>query len=185
MGRLFVASLVSVVLAGRAISAPAPEETWGKAGISLDRYREDSVDCGLQGYYTDISKTEDAQELVRASRQLDTVTAGAIAPNTPAGGPTNPATVDSMDQALQYAQTQQHIVESVRPDERFRNIKKSLISNTERCLIQRGYSKLRLTDDQRHRLRKLKFGSEERREYLYSLATNRSILARQKVSPEP
>ena len=185
MHRLFAVSLFSVVLTAPAASTPAPQESWGKAGISLDQYRTDSVECGLQGYNTDVSKTDDAQALVRASRQLDAVTAGAIAPNTPAGGPTNGATVDSMDQALQYAQTQQHIVDSVRPGERFRNIKKALVSNAERCLIQRGYSKFRLTDEQRHRLRKLKFGSEERRTYLYRLATNSAILESQKVSPEP
>ncbi len=185
MHRLFAVSLFLTILAGAANSAPAPEKSWGKPGISLDQYRKDSVECGVQGYYTDVSKTEDAQALVRASRQLDTVTAGAIAPNTPAGGPTNSTTVDLMDQALQYAQTQQHIVESVRPEERYRNIKKDLISNTQRCLVQRGYSQFRLTDDQRRRLRKLKFGSEERRAYLYSLATNPAILETQKVSSEP
>lgn len=184
MRRLFAVSLLAAV-AGTAVSAPAPQESWGKAGISLDQYRKDSVDCGLQGYYTDVSKSEDAQALVRASRQLDTVTAGAVAPNTPAGGPTNSATLDSMDQALQYAQTQQHIVDSVRPDERYRNIKKSLLANTDRCLVQRGYSKFRLTDEQRRGLRKLKLGSEERRAYLYRLATNAAILEAQKVPSEP
>lgn len=185
MRRLFAVSLISVAFSGFAMSAPAPEESWGKAGISLDQYRQDSIECGLQGYNTDISKTQDAQEFVRASRQLDAVTAGAIAPNTPAAGPTQPASVSSMDQAVQYAQMQQHIVDSVRPDERFRNIKKTLVSNTEQCLVQRGYSKFRLTDEQRHRLRKLKFGSEERRAYLYSLASNSVILTTQKLAPKP
>jgi hypothetical protein len=181
MRRLFAFSLFSLALAARAISAPAPQESWGKAGISLDQYREDSVACGLQGYYTDISKTEDARVFIRASNQLDAVTAGAISPTTTSAGATGPASTDSIDQMVRYAQTQQHIVESVRPGERFRSIKKTLLSNTEQCLVQRGYSRFRLTDEQQRRLRKLKFGSEERRAYLYSLASNSTILATQEL----
>jgi hypothetical protein len=185
MCRLVAVSLFSVMLAAPAICAPAPEVSWGKAGISLDQYRQDSVECGLQGYNTDISNTDDAQEFVRASRQLDAATVGAMSPSTTPAGGTGPATTDSVDQAVRYAQTQQHIVDSVRPDERFRSIKKKLISNTEECLVKRGYSKFGLTEEQRQRLRKLKFGSEERRTYLYSLASNSTILEAQKLSPRP
>ena len=71
-----------IVMASSVAAAPAPPESWGKAGISLDQYRQDALDCGLQGHYTDISKTEDAKELVRASRQLDAMTTGTYAPNT-------------------------------------------------------------------------------------------------------
>lgn len=185
MRRLFAVSLFSAALAAPAISAQAPEESWGKAGISLQKYFQDSVECGLQGYNTDISKTEDAQAFVRASRQLDAATVGATAPSIIAGGPTGPAMTDSVEQAIQYAQRQQQIVESVRPDERFRSIKKALLSKTEQCLVQRGYSKFRLTDEQRHRLRKLKFGSDQRREYLYSLGSDPVVLAAQRVSTQP
>ena len=184
MRRIFAVTL-SVALAASAVSAPAPEESWGKAGISLGQYRQDSIECGLQGYNTDISKTEDAQEFVRASRQLDAVTVGATTPSTTPAGATGPSTTDSVDQAVRYAQTQQHIVDSVRPDERFRNIKKNLLLQTEQCLIQRGYTKFRLTNEQQHRLRKLKFGSEERRAYLYGLASNSAILATQRLPPQP
>jgi hypothetical protein len=81
-----------------------------------------------------------------------------------------------------YADQQQHIVDSIRPGERFKSIKKMLVSATEQCLIDRGYSKFELTDEQRHELKKLKAGSDRRRAYLYSLASNPEILASQKTA---
>ena len=184
MRRLFAATL-SLVLATAAASAPAPQESWGKAGISLAQYRQDALECGLQGYYTDISKTDDAKAFVQASRQLDAVTNGASAPNTIGGSATGPASTDSIDQMVRYANQQQRIVENVRPNQRFRTIKQMLQSRTEHCLAGRGYSKFRLTDDQRHELRHLKFGSEQRRDYLYRLASDPAVLQTQAASAKP
>ena len=84
-----------------------------------------------------------------------------------------------------FADQQQHIVSSVRPEQRFHNIKRMLVDQTSQCLASRGYSKFRLTDEQRHQLRKLKFGSEERRMYLYNLASNPAILQTQGVAANP
>jgi hypothetical protein len=167
------------------VSAPAPQESWGKAGVSLAQYRQDALECGLQGYYTDISKTDDAKAFVDASRQLDAVTNGASAPNTTGGSATGPASTDSIDQMVLYANQQQRIVENVRPDRRYRSIKQILLSRTDQCLAQRGYSKFVLTDEQRHALRKLKAGSEQRREYLYRLASNPVILQSQRAAAQP
>ena len=79
---IFAVPLSAAIVASSAASAPAPTESWGKAGITLAQYRQDALECGLKGYYTDISKTQDAKEFVRASRQLDTITAGAMGPST-------------------------------------------------------------------------------------------------------
>jgi hypothetical protein len=51
----------------------------------------------------------------------------------------------------------------------------------EHCLAGRGYVRFRLTGAQRHRLAKLAPGSEARRAYLFSLASNADILARQRA----
>ena len=185
MRRLFAVSLLALVITCPAVSAPAPKESWGKPGITLDQYRQDSVDCGLYGYYTDISKTEDAKAFVNASRQLDAVTTGGMAPSTTGGSSTGPASTDSIDQAAQYAATQQRIVANVRPEERFHSIKQQLVSKTEQCLMVLGYSKFALTEEQRHALRKMKAGSEQRREYLYSLASNPAVLQSQKIPAQP
>ena len=185
MRSTFAVPLGIAFFAASAVAAPAPVESWGKAGITLAQYRQDALECGLKGYYTDISKTQDAKEFVRASRQLDTVSAGALGPSTTGSNNTGPASNNSIEQAAQYADMQQHIVESVRPDERMRNIKKTLVSNDQECLIHKGYSKFVLTDSQRQALRKLKAGSDERRAYLYSLATDPAVLQAQKAPAQP
>jgi hypothetical protein len=173
---------LTLFVAGSAVAATAPQTSWGKSGISLDQYRRDSVECGLKGYYSDISKTDDAKAFVSASRQLDTMTTGTTSPNVISSSGTGPSSTDAVDQMVRYADQQQHIVDGVRPDERFKSIKKTLVSATEQCLIARGYSKFVLTDEQRHALKKLKAGSDQRRAYLYSLASNPDVLASQKTA---
>jgi hypothetical protein len=185
MRRLFAIPLLSLVLPASVSSAPAPQESWGKAGVSLAQYRKDAIDCALQGHYTDISKTDDAKAFVKASRQLDATTTGASAPTVTETNATGPDTTNSIDQMVEYANQQQRIVENVRPEERFHSIKKMLLSRTEQCLVGRGYSRFRLSKDQQHRLSKLKFGSDERRAYLYKLANNPAVLQSQGVAANP
>jgi len=185
MRRLFAIPLLALVLPAAATSAPAPEESWGKAGVSLAQYRQDALECALKGHYLDISKTDDAKAFVKASRELDAVTTGASAPTTTESSATGPETTNSIDQMAEYANQQQHIVESVRPEQRFHSIKRMLVDTTAQCLASRGYSKFRLTDEQRHRVRKLKFGSEERRVYLYNLGSNPVVLRSQGVGVNP
>lgn len=170
------------LLTQTAIAASKRQESWGKSGITLAQYRQDSLECGLKGHYTDISKTQDAKEFVRASHQLDNLQS-TFAPGTATSGP-GPDTTNGVYQMGQYAASQQHIIESVRPETRFKSIKHTLEATTAECLQQRGYSKFTLTDEQRHHLSKLRPGSDERRAYLYSLASDATVLAAQKAPVE-
>lgn len=185
MRHLLIASAISVMFAATAAAAPAPQESWGRAGVSFAQYRQDAIDCATTGYYLDIANTDDAKAFVTASRQLDSLPMGASAVGTTGSGSTGPAGDNSVDVIADFAGTQQHIIDSVHPGQRFQSIKKMQVSTTEQCLSKRGYSKFRLTDDQRHRLRKLKFGSDERRAYLYSLASNASVLQTQAAVAQP
>jgi hypothetical protein len=160
MPRLLAACLFTIA-ASATIGAPAPQFSWGKAGITLDQYRQDALECGLKGHYTDVSQTQDAKVLARASGQLENL----------------PSTLDPMD----YAATQGHIIASARPDLRLRNVKDRLQSVTTKCLVERGYSRFTLRKEQQQALRKLKAGSDERRAYLYGLASNPAILESQRV----
>jgi hypothetical protein len=180
MRHLFAVAL-SALMASTAAASPAPEDSWGKPGVSLTQYRQDSIDCAVQGYNLDISKTEDAKEFVRASRELDSLPGGLIATSTATG----PASANSVNVMSDWAGMQQHIIESIRPEERFKSIKQMQLARIDECLVDRGYSKFRLTDDQRRRLRKLKFGSDERRVYLYRLASSPAVLATQRAPAEP
>jgi len=175
-------SVAATLAASPAVGAPAPTESWGKAGITLDQYRQDSVECGLKGHYTDISQTDDARAFANASKQLDAVTTGASSPMTVGSNPTGPDATSAAQQAAQYAHQQQNIVRSVRPEERFKSIKKTLVATTEECLASRGYSRFVLSEEQRKVLRKLKAGSDQRRAYLYSLASNPAVLQSQRAA---
>jgi hypothetical protein len=170
MRHLFAIALL--LLASSAASAPAPKDSWGKVGVTFGQYRRDSIDCATEGYYTDVSDSTAAKTLVIASRRLDNLSGAgvAIAPGA-----------DPMDQAIQFANDNQRIVDQARPEKQFHDVKNILQSVVERCLIGRGYSRFRLTNDQRRKLTKLKFGSEKRRAYLYSLASNPAVLQNQAV----
>jgi hypothetical protein len=52
----------------------------------------------------------------------------------------------------------------------------------EGCLAARGYVKFELTDGQYRQLKGLEPGSDERRAYLYSLASDPDVLAAQAVT---
>jgi hypothetical protein len=94
-----------------------------------------------------------------------------------------PAT-NSVD-VVSWSGIQQHIVDSVRPEERLKHIKQMQLAKTDECLVQRGYSRFRLTEDQQRHLRHLKSGSDERRAYLYSLASDPAVLAAQRLAAQP
>jgi hypothetical protein len=177
-----IGGLVGMLAIGSISAAPAPLDSWGKAGVSLNQYRQDAVECASEGYNLDISKTADAQAFVRASHQLENLPGGGnIQVTATPGSPEN----NSVNAMLDFSDAEQHIIDSVHPEQRFRNIKKMQMAKVDECLAQRGYSKFRLSDEQRHRLSKLKFGSDERRDYLYSLASNPAILASQKAPAQP
>ncbi len=165
-------AIILLVLASSAASAPAPRVSWGKVGVTFGQYRQDSIDCATEGYYTDVSDSNAARTLRAASRRLDDLSGAgvAVAPGA-----------DPMDQAIQFANDNRRIVDQVRPEKQFHDVKNILQSVVERCLIGRGYSQFRLSDDQRRKLTKLEFGSKKRREYLYSLASNPTVLQKQAV----
>jgi len=157
-----IAALLLIALAagsaGAATSRQAPRESWGKTGVTLLQYRQDAADCTAQGYFLDISQTEDAKAFVEASRRLDSEVEMGVDP-------------------YRY----QSIVNATRPDVRYQNLKGTLQATVDQCLTARGYSKFRLTDEQRHHLGRLKSGSDQRRAYLYSLATDPAVLQSQKL----
>ena len=51
----------------------------------------------------------------------------------------------------------------------------------EKCLAARGYVHFRMTREQAARLKHLRAGSEERRDYLYRLSSDASVIASQRL----
>jgi hypothetical protein len=188
---------VLALAAAPTAAAPKPVDSWGRAGIDYETYRNDSLECGLLGHYADVSQTEQAQMFVRATRQMETVDStnfvpagGAttnFAPPSPGGAGDNyplpiasPATDMMVERARQYEQ----IRSGIRPERRMDELKQGMVSVVEQCLQDRGYVRFRLTEEQRRALRKLDRGSDERREYLFQLASNPAVLEAQALTPE-
>jgi len=163
--------LLTLLTATQLAAAPkTPKESWGRAGISFDQYRRDAVECGREGYYLDISRTDDAKAFVRGSRELDNMTQSA---STTAPG------ADPVDAAVTKANEYERIRASVQPERRMDHLKTVLQSAVDQCLARRGYTRFRLTDDQRRHVGKLPLGSAQRRAYLYSLSSDPKVLATQ------
>ncbi len=168
-GGLLLALMVQLPAAGSAATR-TPKESWGKAGISFDQYRSDSVACGREGYYLDISQTDDAKAFVRGSRELDDASRNGTA------GTAGPAPTDA---AIQTARDYERVRLSVQPEQRMAHIKTTMESTVSKCLTDRGYSRFRITGEQRRRLGKLPIGSPQRQTYLYGLASDGAVLRNQ------
>jgi len=182
-------ALLSALLActsASAVPTQAIRESWGKPGISWEQYRADALTCGRQGYYLDISKTEEAKAFVSASKQLESMPNNSAYQVPPGDGqdPLGPGQ-DPMGPVIGFAAQQKHVIDSINPEAKMRTLGKTMQGTIEQCLAERGYRKFRLTTTQTKRLGKLKLGSDERRQYLYSLASDPQILAAQAETPPP
>jgi hypothetical protein len=142
--------------------------TWGKAGVSLDEYRADSIACASEAYYLDVSNTTAAQRLVAASRQLQTIEDTRPRPTR-------------MDEAIGYGADIGNTINHYRPDRQFEAIEEIQQQSLDSCLIHRGYHQFRLTESQQQHLRRLDRGSDQRRLYLHSLATDAEVLRQQSL----
>ncbi|MBN8807828.1 MAG: hypothetical protein J0I47_06285 [Sphingomonas sp.] len=150
-------------------SKPTPQ-SWGRAGVSLEQYRRDAIECGRQGYYLDIAQTDDAKAFVRASRQLDDASQS-VSTALPGDNP--------VDSAVNQANRLERIRASIQPDRRIAHLQTVMQSAVDQCLVSRGYARFQLTEDQSRRLAKLPQGSPERRSFLYALASDPAVLKAQ------
>jgi hypothetical protein len=129
-----------------------PRWSWGKAGVSLDTYRADSIACARQAVYHDISNSDPAKAFKLATRLTD----------------------DETDPLAR-----QRTKQMIGVERQFAKVKELQYATLERCLSGLGYRPFRLTDAQRKRLEELKPGSDARRAYLHSLAADPEVLAAQ------
>jgi len=157
--------LIAATLPAAVVAAPAPQLSWGKPGVSLATYRAEAIGCAMRAYYTDVANTNGAKNFQESSRLLDTY----------AGAPGD---------TLENARMMGRIVESTHVDASLKDVKQFQAGLIGKCLLDHGYHRFRLTDDQRAHLEKLKVGSDARHAYLHELAADPQILSAQAV-PDP
>jgi hypothetical protein len=172
-------------------AAPSPEFSWGKAGITIEQYRLDAVQCGRKGYYRDVSNTEAAHVFRKASQQYDTITdSGAPAVNKWEAGSLDAnygaASISRIEEApvhfVELGQRVGQLVASTQPEKRMAEVRVYLEEAVTSCLTERGYTRFRLTRDQRARLSRLHLGSPERHAFMFSLASDPRVLATQAIA---
>lgn len=170
---------VAILAAPTGLAAQTPRTSWGKAGVAIDRYRDDAVTCGRAGLATDINDMQAVKTLITASRQLDSVLDNQVTTSTVANasGQLDPV-------ALNTAQLVSRITQGANPRARFREVRQALQGTVDQCLTDRGYVRFTLTRAQRTRLEDLKRGSPERHAYLHALASDPAVLARQRATVE-
>lgn len=164
------AALVAISVSATAASPTRDiEKSWGKPGVSMAEYRLDASICASEAMAMDISQTEPARRLVKASRKLDTIYESASMYNPGAAG-------------IMFGNPY-HEVPSVlrayRVGEGFEQIRSWQIAVLEGCLRGLGYRPFALTEDQRRQLRKLPLRTDRRHAYLHSLASDPTVLSRQ------
>lgn len=164
--------IAAAVATPAAVAAPAPQAGWGKAGVSYQEYRQDALDCASEGLSLDVSNSEDAKAFAKATRELDALTDQGV---------TSAASSSQADALVQNANDQARVIDSLRVSKRIHNIKLMVGAAINQCLVGRGYSRFILTDDQRKQFDKLKNGSDEKRHYLYSLASDPAVLNQQRA----
>jgi hypothetical protein len=124
-----------------------------------------------------VAETRQAQDFVRATRQMESVdNTNYVAPGASAA--------QTMDGVVLQARQYEQIRRSIRPERRMRELKQGLETVVEDCLKERGYVEFRLTDEQREMLSHLDRGSDERREFLHSLASNPEVLEAQALTTQ-
>ena len=161
----FAILVCTAALPALCFAAPAPPISWGKPGVSLATYRAESIGCAMRAYYTDVADTKGAKNFVQASRLLDTYA------NAPGDG-------------MENARMMGTIVQGAHVDESLKDVKRFQIALLDKCLLDHGYHRFRLTDEQRKQLEKLKTGSDARHAYLHRLASDPQILSAQ-AAPDP
>jgi hypothetical protein len=189
---VLMGAIALALTATPAAAEPKPVDSWGRAGVDYDTYRNDSLECGLLGYSADVSQTEQARMFVTATRRMESIdntnyaspsatAAASVGGGGSRGGVQVPdvssmaATSRGVEQARQYEQVRR----SIRPERRMDELHRGMVAVVEDCLRERGYVRFRLTDDQREMLSRLDRGSDERRRFLHGLASNADVIEAQ------
>lgn len=155
------------------------QTSWGKEGVSMLDYQTDSILC--------------ATLAERAEADSGAKTAGGInGSNSSAAGGAASGSAGSQGGGSFGSLSGGTYRETASPDlvnraanqnqSREMQLKQARMDALRSCLVSRGYTEFELTDAERAKVDSLAPGSDERREYLYTLGTNPEILKTRAVT---
>lgn len=150
----------------------APRTVWAKAGVSYEQYRDDGLECGMKGLASNIDNSAEVKTLARASRQLESLDmqSGSSSAQSPNG----------LDMATSRAMQEQVVLTAARPEKQYARIKEIMFHVVRSCMIDHGYAKIVLTEDQRKAYGEVKGGADARRAYIHKLASDPHVLEKQR-----
>jgi hypothetical protein len=178
--RLFAALAACGITACATTNGPAT--SWGKEGVSMLDYQADGIYCAASTEDSHGGNGANSAGGINGSNSSQPATptvatgpgtGGASGAAVPIGGGGVYREGASNDFANRAAM-QQRQAEMARL--------KARQEAMHSCLVKRGYTEFKLTDEQRQHLSSLPEGSPERRAYLYKLGTDPSVLKANKVS---
>jgi hypothetical protein len=194
MMRTIACAAACMLLAAPAWSAPTPQESWGKAGVSFADYRSEAITCARQGAGLDVSHTDAAAVLIDASRKIDTITETGVPDSGnqqsdifPSSGAAAGSTLDvaynpGMARSLELSHRYGEVLAGARPEKQIHDVGVLMRGTVADCLTRMGYHRFRLTGEQQRHLAHLRRGSDARQLYLYSLASDPQVLREQVIA---
>ncbi|MCP1469270.1 hypothetical protein J3E64_000945 [Sphingobium sp. OAS761] len=182
-------ALLSLPAVSADAKVAAPQTIWAKADVDYTQYRADALECGMQGLAVNIDNSEEVKTLARASQQLEAIDASAQAALSLDAGQMgrsddSPVYVhNGLDIAARKGAEQQAVIATAKPEEQYARIKEMMFKVVRRCMVNRGYAKIVLTEDQRNEYSDMKGGADARRAYIHKLASDPQLLETQREAP--
>ena len=163
--RLVAAAAFALALIGApadALKVKKKDESWGKPGVSLAQYRADALECAQLTYGAPIT--------LHPLPPMPTGFFGVALANG-----------EWLDlrpgHVMIYTTT---LVEGVK-HAAWMDVSEQLQLVLDRCLVEKGYTRFRLTSAQMDQLDHLKRMSPERVQYLYRLGSDANVVAAQRL----
>ena len=145
--------LVASALSACATATSNPDISWGKPGVSYVQYREDSIECAIDGSRYNLVASGPYKDIDRGLKSQYRVL--------------EQAQGDQSDQIRDYSMTYQRNIRG-----RIDDIQTAMVNRVHMCLRARDYKEFYLTEAQSKRLAQFDKGTEPRFRYLHSLASD-------------
>jgi hypothetical protein len=173
--------ICAIALTSSALAKQPNNTSWGKSGVSLDQYARDATECAeISRYATTYIKPKTLRQLdgLSSAQLLDTVMQIGGSPTGNAMNVLGAITkLRSEDDIARRTNTfGARYLATVSFD-----VRDQLQVIIDKCLIERGYTRIRLTDSQVDTLSKFKRHSAERTAYLHSVDSDAAVVAGQRI----
>jgi hypothetical protein len=168
--RAALLAIAALAAAAPAEAADAPQFAWGKAGVAYEAYREQAYQCAMAGFGSDIADSAPVETLRKATRRLEALD-GQL--QTIGGAP------DPVAAASRYASEAASVRAAARPEKQVQAVKQLMFSVMQQCMIDHGYTRFALTEQQRTQWSALA-EAQDRRVFLHKLASDAAVLEQQK-----